>query len=137
MSKQQKRKKCRYCEKFAKLLRAGDLGYPYQRDYGPTWVCIPCQAWVGCHPGTTNALGGLANAELRAWKIQAHAAFDPLWQAKMRRDKCSKGKARRAGYRWLAGQLGIDVGLTHIGYFNVDECRRTVEICSAIGRRDG
>lgn len=128
-------KTCRYCEQPAKLLRAGDDGYPYQRDYGPMWVCAPCAAWVGCHPGTTNALGCLANAELREWKMKAHAAFDPLWQAKIRRDGCSKSHARKAGYRWLSERLGIPFKLTHIGYMNVDECKRVVEVCSSVRRK--
>lgn len=130
-----KPKICRYCSSAARLVRVGEMGYPYQRDYGPVWVCTPCAAWVGCHPGTDKPLGGLANAELRQWKVKAHAAFDPLWQGKMRRDKCSKGKARRAGYVWLAGQMGIDVKLCHIGYMSIEECRRVVEICESIGRR--
>jgi len=125
-------KTCRYCLLPAVLLRHGDAGYPYGADYGPTWTCTPCQSWVGCHPGTENALGGLANAELRKAKQAAHAAFDPLWQAKIRRDKCSKGQARRAGYRWLAEQLGIPFKRCHIGYMNLDECRKVVEVCSAI-----
>lgn len=125
-------KTCRYCQQPAALLYFGQAGYPYQRDYGPVWICIPCQAWVGCHPGTTKPLGGLANAELREWKIKAHAAFDPLWQGKIRRDGCSKGKARRAGYKWLSEQLGIPYKQTHIGYMNLDECKRVVEICGAI-----
>lgn len=127
-----KHKHCRYCERQAQLSQFGQRNYPYQRDYGPIWVCTPCDAWVGCHPGTTKPLGGLANAELREWKIKAHAAFDPLWQGKMRRDQCSKGQARRAGYRWLAKQLGLEFHRTHIGYFNVDECRKVVEICTAV-----
>lgn len=125
-------KRCRYCGNKASLLRIGQDGYPYSRDYGPMWVCTPCQAWVGCHPGTEKPLGGLATRELRDWKIKAHAAFDPLWQAKMRRDHCPKGKARRAGYAWLAGQLGIHAARCHIGYMDVEECKRVVEICAAI-----
>ena len=131
----QKQKECRYCKEAAQLCYPGDTGYPYRRDYGPTWVCVPCQAWVGCHEGTTNALGGLANAELREWKTKAHAAFDPLWQAKQRRDGCSKSKARHAGYRWLAQQLGMPVNLTHIGYMSVEECQRVVDICNAVRTR--
>lgn len=127
-----KAKTCRYCQRQAQLRHFGQTGYPYQRDYGPVWVCPPCDAWVGCHPGTTKPLGGLANAELRDWKVKAHAAFDPLWQGKMRRDQCSKGQARRAGYRWLAKELGIAFERTHIGYFNVEECRKVVEICTAV-----
>lgn len=120
---------CRYCEQPAALLNKGDPGYPYRTDYGPMYVCVPCKAWVGCHRGTTNALGGLANAELREWKVKAHAAFDPLWQIKIRRDGCSKTKARRAGYAWLADQLGIPVQRTHIGYMNLEECQQVVAIC--------
>jgi hypothetical protein len=123
---------CRYCGEPAQLLNLGQAGYPYSRDYGPAWVCPPCGAWVGCHPGTTKALGGLANAELRGWKMQAHAAFDPLWAAKMRRDGCSKGRARRAGYAWLAAQMGLPVERTHIGYMNVEECKKVVEVCKAV-----
>lgn len=122
-------KTCRYCEQSAKLILSGEDGYPYRTDYGPVWLCAPCGAYVGCHKGTTNALGGLANAELREWKMKAHAAFDPLWQAKIRRDGCSKSKARKAGYLWLSGQLGIPPKLTHIGYMSVEECKRVVEVC--------
>lgn len=125
-------KTCRYCLQPAVLIRAGEEGYPYQRDFGPTWTCTPCHSWVGCHPGTENALGGLANAELRKAKQEAHAIFDPMWQAKMRRDRCSKSKARRAGYHWLADQMGIPFKRCHIGYMNLDECKRVVEICNAV-----
>ena len=128
-------KKCRYCQQPAALVRAGSSSYPYGRDYGPMWVCAPCGAWVGCHPGTEKPLGDLANAELRALKIRAHAAFDPLWKGKMRRDQCSKTKARRAGYKWLAQQLGIDVKKCHIGYMSIEECRRVIEVCEAVFKR--
>ncbi len=130
-----KEKRCRYCEQAAKLLHFGDAGYPYRLDYGPTWTCTPCEAWVGCHPGTTKPLGGLANAELRRWKMKAHAVFDPLWQGKIGRDGCSKTKARRAGYKWLSEQLGIPYEKTHIGYMNLDECKKVVEVCEAVRNR--
>jgi hypothetical protein len=125
-------KLCRYCQQAVPLLRHGDAGYPYHHDYGPTWTCVRCQAWVGCHPGTENPLGGLANAELRRLKMEAHAVFDPLWQRKMVRDQCSKSRARKAGYAWLSQQLGIPPEQTHIGYMNEDECRRVIDICNRI-----
>lgn len=127
-----KPKHCRYCQNEVPLLRFGDAGYPYQRDYGPMYVCIADRAWVGVHKGTSKALGGLANAELRAAKIEAHAAFDPLWQGKIRRDGCSKSKARRSGYKWLSRQLGIPPEKTHIGYMSLEECRKVVEVCKAV-----
>jgi hypothetical protein len=78
-------KPCRYCQSAVVLLKHGAPGYPYARDWGPVWACLPCDAWVGCHPGTEKALGGVANAELRVAKQAAHAAFDPLWRKKILR----------------------------------------------------
>lgn len=90
---------------------------------------MPCQAWVGCHPGTENPLGGLANAELRKAKQAAHAVFDPIWRNAV--EDGNRGKARRKAYRWLAGSLGIPEKQCHIGYMDVDQCMRTVEACKA------
>ncbi len=57
-----------------------------------------------------------------AEKLQGrNTLFDPLW-----RDKKMK---RKAAYTWLADQLGIHVNDCHIGMFDVDMCRRVVEVC--------
>ena len=124
---------CPYCCRPA-ALRSTSAHLYYGRDYGPVWQCEPCEAWVGCHKGGHQPLGRLANAALRAAKQRAHAAFDPLWQAKMRQDGCAKNKARSKGYIWLAGQLGIAAQECHIGYFNEDMCARVVEVCQAVRR---
>lgn len=129
-------KTCPYCLQPAELLKLGEPGYPYQRSYGPTWTCVRCQAWCGCHPGTENALGRLANAELRAAKQRAHAAFDPLWKRKAERDQIPLSHARKAGYRWLGENLGIPANRTHIGWMDVDQCERVVEICEAAKKRE-
>lgn len=126
---------CDYCGGQTELVGARVI-YPHRNDIdGWFWRCRPCGAYVGCHPGTINALGRLANAELRAAKVRAHAAFDPLWRVKMRRDGCSKSAARAAGYAWLAEQLGIDPKLCHIGMFDVAMCRRVEEVCRSIIER--
>jgi hypothetical protein len=126
---------CPYCNAKAVLLRAADAGYPYgSRDYGPTWTCVPCAAWVGCHANSTRhvPLGRLADAELRQWKTKVHDAFDPLWKVKMRRDGCNQFEARNAGYKWLAGEMGIDVKQCHVGYFDIEQCKRAIEIITAV-----
>lgn len=122
---------CPYCDEPAVLV-PGIVVYPRRPDLArkPVWRCRPCDAWVGCHDGTERPLGRLANAELRQAKQAAHAAFDPLWKRKMERDGVSKTKARGAGYRWLAEQLGIEARRCHIGKMSVEECRRVVEICT-------
>jgi hypothetical protein len=105
------------------------------------YLCRRCDAWVGVHKGTDKPLGRLANKELRDWKKKAHAAFDPLWQAKLSKRRRERGEnykkvwARGSGYRWLSEQLGIERKLCHIGMFDVETCRRVVEVCAPFTRR--
>jgi len=111
---------CPYCGKPAVFLPSSAELYN-GKDYGPVWICRQCQAWVGCHNPGDVPLGRLANAELRKAKMQAHAAFDPLWKS---------GEMKRShAYRWLGNALGICA--PHIGEMDVDECHRVVEVCNA------
>lgn len=67
--------------------------------------------------------GRLANAELRHWKIAAHAAFDPIW-------KYGKFKGKRnAAYSWLSEQMNLPREKTHIGMFDISDCKKVIEIC--------
>lgn len=124
---------CDYCGQDAALV-PGTVIYPHRPDlkHRRFWHCAPCDAHVGTHRNSDGKpLGRLANAELRRAKIAAHAAFDPLWRAKVLRDGCSKSKARGAGYRWLAKQLGIDPKDCHIGMFDVEMCERVVDVVNS------
>jgi ssDNA-binding Zn-finger/Zn-ribbon topoisomerase 1 len=115
--------KCPYCGSSV-VKRSSRL--IYRRSYGWLWVCSrypECDAYVGCHKGTDKPLGRLANATLRRRKMEAHAAFDPLWQA---------GEMKRSeAYAWLAKQLGIPAKRCHIGEFDVDTCNLVVQVCEA------
>lgn len=46
--------------------------------------------------------------------------FDWLW----RKHYFSRGGA----YRWLAEQMGLDVKLTHIGMFDVEQCQKVIDV---------
>lgn len=120
---------CPYCGAAAPLVTGADV-YPHRRDLHEIFLyrCTPCDAWVGCHRGTTRPLGRLANAELRRAKQAAHAAFDPLWRhrAGIRTARMPRAKA----YAWLARELGIEAADCHIGMFDVATCRRVVEVCA-------
>ncbi len=126
---------CPYCRGQASLV-TGAVIYPHRPDLAAKhfYRCAPCEAWVGCHPGTMMPLGRLANAELRAWKSKAHEAFDPLWKRKMKKGVLQH-HARRAGYVWLAVQLGIRPKDCHVGLFDVAPCQRVVEICAPFLRK--
>jgi hypothetical protein len=97
--------------------------------FGHVYYCKPCEAWVGVHKGTNQSLGSVANKELRDWRIKAHAHFDPLWIKKIKLQKCSKTQARKAAYKWLAKELNLDVNNTHISWFEVDMCKKVIELC--------
>lgn len=123
--------KCDYCHRDAVLV-TGKVIYPHRPDlFGKMfWRCDPCDAYVGCHPRNprstdrrngTIPLGRLANAELRAAKQEAHAAFDPIWKSGTMR--------RSAAYAWLAGKMGISTDNCHIGMMDVAACRAVVLIC--------
>lgn len=111
---------CPYCNQPAQLVGGNGL-YPNRPDLAHKrfWLCAKDAAWVGCHPGTERPLGQLANYELRQAKMEAHVVFDPLWKLGYMK--------RRDAYSWLASQLGIETA--HIGEFDVETCRRVVEIC--------
>lgn len=97
------------------------------RDFGPIYLCLcqPDLAYVGCHKWTTRPLGRLANGELREWKKRAHAAFDLIWKPGSDVLLMNRSQA----YSWLAMKLGIDKSECHIGMFDVDMCKRVVDIC--------
>lgn len=122
---------CPYCAAEVRL-HPSSAGLYRGIDYGPVWLCSGCGAYVNCHRGTTQPLGRVADKELRAAKMYAHAAFDPLWKRKMRRDGCSKKQARNAGYQWLADQLGIEMKHCHIGLFDTEMCRRVIDVCADV-----
>lgn len=103
-------------------------------DYGPVYECSPCQAWVSCHKGTTTPLGRLANKELRGLKMDAHAAFDRIWQGRYARKHgqdpgYTKGMARGGRYKRLAELMEMSRETCHIGMMDEDQCRKVVEIC--------
>ena len=126
---------CPYCQNPAVYLESSESVY-HGRDYGPMYRCEPCDAHVGVHPGTTKPLGRMANKELREWKMRAHAAFDPIWQARFdlkraQDPKYTRGMARGGRYKKLAGLLGIERKDCHIGHFDVDQCKQVIAICQS------
>jgi hypothetical protein len=108
---------CPYCGRAAEFVDSREI---YGRSYGMVYLCRPCDAYVGVHKGTSKPLGRPANRELRKQRNIAHAAFDILWKS---------GKFRRNdAYAWLSRQLGIPIKKTHIGMFDGETCKRTVEL---------
>lgn len=116
---------CNYCGQPAEYT---DSAVIYGRSYGMIYLCRKCGAYVGVHRGTDKPKGTLANAELREYRKSAHMFFDPLWRSGPFRGR------RKDAYRWLAGMLGLPVERTHIGMFDIPQCKRVVEAVTASAR---
>lgn len=113
---------CPYCRAESVLVTGASV-YPRRPDLADRsfYMCTQCDAYVGTHPGTHVPLGRLANAELRAAKRSAHAAFDPLWK--------TGGLSRRKAYLVLAWLLQINPVRAHIGMMDEQMCCKVVEVC--------
>lgn len=111
---------CPYCGSTANVTSDSSV---YGRHYGYIYLCSNyprCDAYVGIHKGTWEPKGTMANAELRKWRLKAHTAFDPLWTS-----GCVK---RKKAYKWLADRLKIPVDECHIGMFDIEMCKKVVQI---------
>lgn len=118
---------CPYCLN-PSVLVSGRAVYPHRSDLEHLrfYKCSPCDAYVGCHPGSTIALGRLANAELRKAKRAAHEAFDPLWQ--------DGGLSRRKAYLVLSWLLQMNPSKTHMGLMDLKALNRVASVCEKRGR---
>ena len=90
------------------------------------WYCPKCGAYVGVHKNSNRALGTVANSRLRTERQYAHYHFDKLWKIKQKR---GFPNARKLAYDWLSKEMGIALEHTHIAMFNIDQCRKVVELC--------
>lgn len=119
---------CPYCGSTVSLRDATAV---YNRPgYGKLWLCdnYPiCDAYVGTHNQDDSPIGTLANRQLRQWRRNAHALFDPIWKS----GKMSRNEA----YQWLCEQLGLPREETHIGMFDEARCKEVVKLCLSISSR--
>lgn len=90
-----------------------------------TYLCKPCNAYVGCHNNSRKPLGTMANAETREWRKKAHAIFDQLWKTK----KMSRDKA----YGLLKKQFGLDV---HIGECDIEWCKKIIDYLTPLSKKE-
>lgn len=122
---------CRYCNAKVKLVNNNVI---YGISYGSwpyAYLCDndDCGAYVGVHKNTKIPLGTLADYRLREARKAAKDVFNRLWNGP------NAQMSRTQAYQWLAKQLNIDPKTCHIGWFEVDKCERTVELCKKFAKR--
>lgn len=99
----------------------------YGRRFGSGFCyrCKECGAYVGTHRHRPKeAMGLLADAQMRQMKIACHDLFDAMW----RTDGGRHGRRRSRLYAKLAEQMGIPVEECHFGYFDMELLRQAYKI---------
>lgn len=108
---------CPFCNKEAPWVENKTI---YGKNYGKSYMvyyCKPCDAYVGCHNNTKEALGTMANKETREWRKKVHAHIDPLWKT---------GKmSRKDMYQKLKDFFGFEF---HVGESDIETCKKVLEI---------
>lgn len=126
-------KKCNVC---GGLVLYTNNKYIYGRSYGSgkCYLCTKCGAYVGTHePRPDEALGLLANKQMRSWKMKCHEIFDEFW-------KCgSNGKQRRQlrnmAYERLAEMMQIPLEECHFGYFDLLQLKKAYNCCRILKKK--
>lgn len=118
--------KCPYCRSQAFLRPATVVcGQGRSEPNTELYVCAKypiCDAYVAAHRHNHLPMGTLANRELRRKRIEAHAAFNRLWQSGL--------MTKRAAYRWLHVQFGLSAEKAHIANFSEWRCDQVIQLCS-------
>ena len=95
---------------------------------GKCYLCKNCGAYVGTHaPRPKEALGLLADSNMRKGKILCHEIFDSFWKGKNKAHK-----KREDLYKWLAEQMQIPIEECHFGWFSLEELRSAYSILVTI-----
>jgi hypothetical protein len=121
--RQSERVICPYCNQPAEWTSNAAV---YGREHGKSWMmwlcrCQPGFVYVGCHQNSRTPLGTMANKELRAWRIKAHAAIDPIWKdGRMQRQEV---------YDWLSERRGFRV---HVGESDIAACRQIIHLAEQL-----
>lgn len=114
---------CPYCNQPAKLVTGREIK-PHRKDLWSRrfWNCTPCRASVSAHKDGW-AMGRLAKGHVSYARMQAHLAFDALWQnpraAGYKIDNAmgyyaAQKRMRLHCYLWLADVLMMTVEEAHI-----------------------
>ena len=117
--------KCPHCGNEVEIIENSAI---YGRSYGDwpwSYHCSYCDAYVGMHPFTNLPLGTLATRELRELRKQVKKVFNPIWENIWE----EKHMSRSLAYSWLADKLGIPKSKCHVGWFDVETCKRAIEVC--------
>jgi ssDNA-binding Zn-finger/Zn-ribbon topoisomerase 1 len=90
--------------------------------FGKFWGCTQypdCIGTHGAHPDGS-PLGIPADAATKVARVEAHKAFDTLWQG--------GHMTRKAAYAWLCSAMKMDRRAAHISKFSSADCAKLVRL---------
>lgn len=127
--------KCNICNGEVEYIKNSKI---YGKSYGSGYCyhCKNCGAYVGTNKNKPiQALGILANKEMRDWKTYCHHIFDRLWSGVNVYNKDHKIvkvikpiMTRTNAYKWLSNLLDIPFRECHFGYFDLKQLKRAYSI---------
>ena len=115
--------RCPYCNCATKKVTDIEIYGPHS-NYNQSF--IQCEMNTDHYVGTFangQALGRLADAELRKLKREGHALFDQLWQGEN-----AVFRTRDQAYVWLARNMRLSNDLTHFAMFNNEQCVQSMNL---------
>lgn len=115
--------KCPFCGGRVIITSNKNL-YGKQYGNGMCLMCTSCKASVGVHDNG-NALGILANREMKILKRTCHALFNEVWR--------TRTLDRDEAYGIFAEKLNIERRECHFGYFDTHMLLNAINILSKPG----
>ena len=92
----------------------------YKTGSSYCYHCTKCGAVVGTHKEKPlEAMGLLADKEMRDWRQKAHSMFDKFWKTQEQRTAC---------YQRLADEMGIPFEDCHFAYFTTKQLEQAYTI---------
>lgn len=107
----------------------------YGKSYGSgfCYFCTECGAYVGTHTRRPfEAMGILADRDMRQMKMKCHEIFDQKWKGKKH-----KHHARDLAYQRLAKKMKIDVADCHFGYMDMEQLNIAYKILVGDSNEEG
>ena len=107
-------------------IKCGECGAPMklkESRFGKFYGCVRYPACKGTHSAHQNSgkpMGIPANRETIEWRKKAHATFDPYVKEWF--------KNRREGYTFLKNVMGLPAKDAHISKFNIEQCKKLINI---------
>lgn len=106
------------------MLRPASVVYDDNAKKEYLYICSrypACDSYVGVHKKSLKPLGTLADKKLRIKRIQAHRAFNHIWESGLMK--------KWQAYKWMAAKFGLNTQQAHIAKFSEYMCDELIALC--------